>query len=184
MNKFYLTLVVLLLAISNLSSQNYNKNFSYKLNSGWGFLGDGDLPTLSLENEFTYNINHYFSTSFIFGIGRNIETSHAHSDYLFGSFDMYISPFKNNKRNNFKIGGGYSYIDVSNTYVMIRFYENGEKYDFYDYYPNRQHAFNIVIDNEFKINSRFMIGLKAYTIGNNDQGGILTGISFKLGVSL
>lgn len=89
-----------------------------------------------------------------------------------------------NKRNNFKIGGGYSYIDVSNTYVMIRFYENGEKYDLYDYYPNRQHAFNIVIDNEFKINSRFMIGLKAYTIGNNDQGGILTGISFKLGVSL
>jgi len=29
-----------------------------------------------------------------------------------------------------------------------------------------------------------MIGLKAYTIGNNDQGGILSGISFKFGVTL
>lgn len=184
MNKLHLTLVVLLLTISNLASQNYNKDFSYKLNSGWGFLGDGDLPTLSLENEFAYNINHYLSTSLILGIGRNMETSKANSDYLFGSFDMYISPFENNKRNNFKIGGGYTYIDISNTYVIVRFYDSGEKYDFYNYYPNRQHAFNIIIEDEFKINSRFMIGLKSYTIGNNDQGGILSGVSLKLGITL
>ena len=96
MNKLYLTLVVLLLVISSLSSQNYNKDFSYKLNTGWGFLGDGDLPTLSLENELVYNINHYFSTSVILGIGRNLQTLHANSNYLFGSLDAFISPFKNN----------------------------------------------------------------------------------------
>jgi hypothetical protein len=52
MNKFYLTLVVLLLAISNLSSQNYNKDFSYKLNSGWVLiLNLAILPALATLKE-------------------------------------------------------------------------------------------------------------------------------------
>lgn len=182
MNKFYLIIVISILTISALSSQN--SKFSYHLNTGWGFLGDGDLPALSLENELTYNIDHYFSTSVILGIGRNLVTEHAQSDYLLGSLDLYISPFKNNRRNNFKLGGGYSYIDISNTYVIVRYYDNGTKYDFYDYYTNRQHAFNITVEDEFKINSRYMVGIKAYIIGNKDQGGILSGFSFKLGIAL
>lgn len=184
MNKVHLIFMFLCLMIVSVSSQNYNKNFTYKLNSGCGFLGDGDLPTLSLENEFAYNINHYFSTSLIFGIGRNLETLHAHSDYLLGSLDAFISPFKNNKRNNFRIGGGYSFISISNTYVIVRYNDSGVKYNFYDYYANKQHAFNIIIEDEFKINSRFMVGLKAYTIGNMDQGGILSGLSVKFGITL
>ncbi|VBB47154.1 hypothetical protein TRIP_D420073 [uncultured Paludibacter sp.] len=176
-------IVLTLFFLIQLSAQDYSNKFDYKLGAGLGFMGNGDLTTVTFENEVTYKLNKYFSSAISFEIGRSIKNMVANNDYLERGINVFISPFKNNRRNNFKIGGGYSYINTSSTYIGAVYYIPNYEVK-YVYEENSYNAFNIIIEDEYKINSRFLVGLKAYTIGNMDQGGILSGGMVKFGIAL
>ncbi len=181
--KKIILVTLLLFFITKISAQDYANKLSYTLGTGLGLMGDGDLAAFSVENGLTYKLNKYLSSSVSFGIGRSYNNTTANNNYLAGSVNLYISPFRNDKRNNFKIGGGYSYINTSSAYIGAIYYVPDYEVK-YAYDDNSYNAFNIIIEDEYWINSRFLVGLKLYTTGNMSFGGIISGGLIKFGVSL
>ena len=177
--------------INPLQKKDYSNKFDLKVGSGFGFMGWGDLIVVCFENEFNYKIYKYFTFSAGFGIGRSIGGNdrrsvdyrrERHNDYLSGSINAFVSPFRNNRRNNFRIGGGYTYINE--TSASTYYHLNDTEYDIE--YTNAQmssHCFNVIIEDEFKITTRLMIGAKFSLIGNIDSAIMWNGL-IKFGVVL
>ena len=181
----------------NLSAQkDYSNKFDLKVGSGFGFMGWGDVIVVCFENEFNYKINKYFTFSAGFGIGRSIRWSSwdgsedwkHHNDYLKGDVNAFISPFRNNRRNNFRIGIGYSYISETIAYTSGVSYTGQPEHPNYDVRytmdKNSSHCFNVIFEDEFKITTRLMIGAKLFFTGNFGNGGELWGGLIKFGVVL
>ncbi len=119
MKRIILTISLIIL-ITNINAQDYSNKFDVKFGTGLGFMGSGDKMALCFENELTYKINSYFSTSALVGIGRNLaDHKYSHNDYLLGSLNLFVSPFRNNRRNNFKIGAGYTLINETASYYPL-----------------------------------------------------------------
>ena len=201
MKKTFFIVAVALISTANLSAQqdstvnllvkqDYSNKFDLKIGSGLGFITWGDLLAVCFENEFNYKINKYFTVAVSFGIGRSIGTGRGewkdHSDYLQGSVNAFVSPFRNNRRNNFRIGGGYTYINETTAYMSSASYYPPDEtaYDItYAYDQNSSHCFNVIIEDEFKITPRILIGGKLFLTGNIDSA-VLWGGMIKFGVVL
>ena len=190
MNKritFIFTVIVIMSSL-NISAQEYSNKFDFKTGTGLAFLGSGDVTIYSFENELNYKINNYFSTAVSIGLGRGghideyaIEWG-SQDDYFLGSISVFVSPFKNNKRHNFKLGGGYSFFHQAHAYVNRLSYTNQTK----NYYYDNTYAslFNIILEYEYRINSRFMIGGKLFTAATYSGGADATGGLIKFGIAL
>ncbi|GHT19958.1 hypothetical protein FACS189429_8010 [Bacteroidia bacterium] len=181
-NKKTVLIFLLSICIAGLSAQTYSNKFDLKIGTGLGFMGWGDRITMGFENELNYKVNNYFTAAIGIGTGRSINNAEGQNDYLQGSISVFISPFKNNGRNNFRIGGGYTYINETTTYIGMIYYVPYYSIR-YTYATQSHNAFNIIVENEYRINARFLIGVKAFTTGRID-GGILSGGMVKLGVAL
>ena len=196
MNKTVLILVIALISTINLLAQqdstvspivkkDYSNKFDLKIGSGFGFMGFGDVVVVCFENEFNYKINKYLTAAISFGFGRSIGNGSGewkvHNDYLSGSINAFVSPFRNNRRNNFRVGGGYTYINEASSYVSgIQSYP---EYDIrYTMANQSSHCFNVIIEDEFKITKRLIIGAKLFLTGNIDSAVILGGL-IKFGVA-
>ena len=172
MKKIVVIILIVLSPISYLlAQQDYSHKFDLKIGNGLGFMGWGDVTVVSFENELNYRINNYFTTAVSIGIGRGTQNDEfkRHNNYLQGSVNVFVSPFRNNKINNFRIGGGYSYInEVAAGIGGIRYYPVYEE----DYYKDEYsvHCYNIIIEDEFKITTRLMIGAKFFLTGNFREG--------------
>lgn len=186
MKKLSLIVIVLIISINLMAQVNKHK-FDFKFGSGLGFMGSGDVTALCFENELNYKFNHYVSTSVSLGIGRTFQNVYSHNDYLLGSLNLFLSPFKNNGRNNFKIGGGYTLINETALYNPDRYnldYMQGNYNAGYYYLTRRVDGFSIIVEDEYMINSKFLIGGKIFVTGGRSEGGIVSGGMIKLGVLL
>lgn len=169
-------------------SQTNPHKFDIKLGTGTGFMGSGDVMAMCFENELTYKLNHYFSTSLNVGIGRTFVSTTEHNDYLLGGLNLFISPFRNNNRNNFKIGGGFNLINETNAYATSSL--NSDKYPMgmynsgFDYRTHYITGFSAIVENEYMITSRFLIGVKGFITGSINDGGIISGGMLKFGILL
>ncbi len=45
-------------------------------------------------------------------------------------------------------------------------------------------GFSVMIENEYRISSRFLIGGKIFVTGGRDEGGVISGGMIKFGVTL
>ena len=180
------TLLILILTtvILNVTAQEQTHKFDFKIGSGLGFMGSGDLTALCFENELNYKLNNYFSTSIGLGIGRSVEFKENHNDYLQGSLNFFISPFRNDKRNNFKLGLGYTRINETVTYLSSSYYYPDTYINKFEYSGISINGFNMIIEDEYKITSRFLIGCKLFMTGGIEEGGIVSGGMIKLGIVL
>ena len=183
MKKTILFAIALFITL-NMNAQENTHKFDFKIGTGLGFMGSGDLTALCFENELNYKLNNYFSTSISLGIGRSIEFIEDHNDYLQGSLNLFISPFRNDKRNNFKIGLGYTRINETSTYLSGTYILLGTTMNKFDYSSGSINGFNMIIENEYSITSRFLIGGKLFVTGGIDEGGIVSGGMIKLGIAL
>ena len=177
---FIISIVITL----NLTAQEKTHKFDFKIGSGLGLMGSGDLIALCFENELNYKLDNYFSTSISLGIGRSIEFNKRHNDYLQRSLNLFISPFRNDKKNNFKIGLGYSRINETVTYLSSWYYYPDTYIDKFEYSGSSINAFNMIIENEYKITSRFLIGGKLFMTIGIEEGGIISGVMIKFGYVL
>ena len=82
--------IILTTVILNMTAQERTQKFDFKIGSGLGFMGSGDLTALCFENELNYKLNNYFSTSISLGIGRSVEFKDNHNDYLQGSLNLFL----------------------------------------------------------------------------------------------
>ena len=190
MNKritFIFTVIVIMSSL-NILAQEYSNKFDFKTGTGLAFIGYGDGIIYSFENELNYKINNYFSTAVSIGLGRGgniVEEafeSGSQGDYFLGSISVFFSPFKNNKRHNFKLGGGYSFFNFTQVYVGGLYHQTREKT--YDYFGVSDNLFNIILEYEYRINSRFMIGGKLFTAATYSGGADVTGGLIKFGIAL
>lgn len=183
------TTFFIILAVSNAMFSQINPHkFDIKLGAGTGFMGGGDIMAMCFENELTYKFNPYLSSSFNVGIGRTFVSIKEHNDYLLGGLNVFVSPFKNNGRNNFKIGGGFNLINETNTYapssLNIDKYPKGIYNSGFEHRTNSVAAFSAIIENEYMITSRFLIGIKGFITGSVNDGGIISGGMVKFGILL
>lgn len=177
MKKLALIILCVFLVIT-VKAQEKTSLLEYKAGAGIGFMGSGDVYTLSFENELDYKLNAYFATSATVGIGRSFETKHDKNDYLNGGLTLYVSPFRNDGKNNFRIGLGYTFINET------RLSRKSANSPDYNYFSSNEHAFNFIIGYEYKYSDRYSIGAKAFTIGSSRSGGILTGGMLSFGIAM
>lgn len=167
--------------IMGLSAQERSSKFDFKFGAGFGLMGSGDMRTLSLENELNYKINQYFTAAASLGYGKSESGVHEHAAYLMGSLNFFISPFRNNQRNNFRIGGGASFFNHTNFYWTSWNEQDGYTWDFN---RTRTTGFNVILEDEQRIGSRLLIGAKLFLTAGVAQGGIVSGAMIKAGVIL
>lgn len=174
-----LLIVIAMIVTMTCFAQEQPSRIDFKTGAGVGFMGSGDVLTLSFENELDYKLNSFFTAAAAVGIGRSFETKDDKNDYLHGSLTLFVSPFRNDRKNNFRIGLGYTFINETRLYQM---YANSPIV--YDYFTTNEHAFNFIIGYDYKYSDRYSIGAKAYTIGSSISGGILTGAMLVFGIVL
>jgi len=174
-----LLIVIALIVTMTCVAQEQPSRIDCKAGAGVGFMGSGDVLTLSFENELDYKLNAYFTAAATVGIGRSFETKHDKNDYLHGGLTLYVSPFRNDGKNNFRIGLGYTFINETRLYQT---YAN--RPIVYDYFTTNEHATNLVLDYRRQFNSKMSVGGKLYTIGGLEAGGILTGAMLVFGIAL
>jgi len=177
-----LVLLVLIILSIQLKAQEQPNKFDIRFGVGTSLLGSGDVITLNFENEVNYDISQYFASSFTLNYGRSNKNTDYPKSYIQLNLNIFISPFKNSKKNDFRIGTGFSYMNISEGYP--------------DYggcgtppVPepvsplNNTIGINFIIEDTYLISERFLIGLKLFSQSYN-SGDINSGILLKFGLVL
>ena len=207
MKKAFLILC-LMSTLNFVYAQENPRKIDYKIGVGVSLDG-AEEPQLSFENELNYKLSNYFSASVFFGLGNSLRSADVNlvstkydfdnieglqrgyeyysTDYLHAGINVFVSPFKNNNRNNFKIGLGLG-LGVRKDFVTQKIYVyNGKFYDYLATITGEvRHsgvAYNIILEDEYWLHPRFSIGGKVYCAGLFNDGGAI-GAMIKLGVSL
>ena len=173
--------IVLLIAAVQLNAQQ--KKAAFTFGSGILFLDTGDVPAISFENEISYKFNRYVSSSAILSYGRGDNGSYQSTSFIQGNFNVYLSPYHNNKKNNFKLGTGFSIMNVANTHYYV--YDCGniphDQLRSKIFEKRNSTGFNIIFEDTYSVNDYFLIGLKLF-IQPYTNGDINSGITLKAGI--
>ena len=159
-----LFLVVLLFVSIQLFSQEKPSRFDLRIGSGVSFMGSGDVYSVGFENEFNYKLNDYFTSSasigYTLGILKYVSTRHSIS----GNLNMFLSPFKNVKKNDFRIGLGLSYMSQTDGETIVHWYE-GTPYTYYEIerFMTKGFGMNIILENTYAIKDKYLVGFKLFT---------------------
>lgn len=178
--KFLFSILFILNTIG-IVAQNNDYKFDFRLGSGFSLLGSGDMTTTMIENELNYSVNHYITTAVSAGFGYSDKGVYLTAAFMQGNLNIYVSPFRNNRKFDFRIGTGLSYYRVTDGYIESYQYQNGNLID-KDYIIRQRNSFgpNIIIENSYSFTKKFIIGLKLFS-QPYQNGDINTGILLKLG---
>lgn len=182
MTKKILTLLTLLILVSHLKGQERQDKIDIRIGSGISLLGTGDMTTLNIENEVNYKYNRLLSNSVSLQYGRSNSGVWKTASFIQGNLNIFISPFKNDRKNDFRIGTGLGYYMISDAYLESAEYSNGQLVDEdYKFEIRNSFGINFILENTYSITDRFLIGLKLFT-QPYFNGDINTGGLLKLGV--
>ncbi|SFF48812.1 hypothetical protein SAMN04488541_10417 [Thermoflexibacter ruber] len=150
-----------LLFLSTIAyAQEKPSTLDLKIGLGFGLI---NIPAYKLENELTKKWNRFFSSSISIGFAVGNGDNYMKSlDVIEGAINGFISPFGNQKKNNFKIGLGLAFIRSNNTRVVYKteppFVQVPEEW--YALYEERRRNLNIIIDYERCIGKKYLIGAR------------------------
>lgn len=166
-------------------AQDDHSNFDYRLGIGASLLGSGDMRTMMVENEVNYLFHQYFSTSASLAYGRSTTGVNLTSSFYQGNTNLFFSPFKNFKRNDLRIGGGLSYLAISDSYVSSIHYNPPGQISDIDHIVERRYSFgfNMILENTCIISRKYLLGIKLF-VQPYFNGDINSGIMAKFGVIL
>ncbi len=179
-----LSLLLLVCLIQQVSAQKKRDTLDVRFGVGMSLLGTGDMRTINFENEINNKFSPYFSNSVSLNFGRSNWGVFETASFIQGNLNIYWSPFRNDKRNDFRIGTGLSFYNVSDAYMSFESYSNNQLVDRDYVFENRDSfGFNLIIENTFSVTDRFLLGLKLFSQPylNND---INSGAMLKFGVKL
>ena len=180
------TKTILLIALIAFSlpviGQERNSNFDFRLGTGVSLLGSGDMLAFNYENEVNYKMNKYFTSSASISFGKSNSRAPEIASFVHGNFNIFFSPFKNNRRFDFRVGTGLTYCNISDAHESFRYWINGVLIDV-DYEFDRRNSFgcNIIMENSYFLTDRLLMGLKLFT-QPCFNGDINSGILLKLGL--
>jgi len=174
MNK-YLTIILLVTAIQ-INAQDIQKKIDVRFGVGVSLLGTGDMTTINFENEVNYKLNKNFATSLTLNYGKSISGIYQSSSYIQGNVNIFFSPFKNSRKNDFRIGTGFSIMNISDSCYW-------EQSSPYHYNKRNSSGFNIIIEDTYLVTKKMLIGLKLFNqpyLNGDINSGILLKCGFKL----
>lgn len=178
------TVIILFVLATQLHAQDNHKAFDMKFGVGISLLGTGDMTTLNFENEINYKISPYFSTSFTLNYGKSNSGVYDASSYIQGNLNIFISPFTNTQKNDFRIGTGFSMMNISDSYYFIQECGIGiEQASPYHFDKRTSSGINIIIEDTYSISERYLVGLKLFT-QPYFNGDLNSGILLKFGLKL
>ena len=181
--KVILSLVLLLFCL-NIGAQNNPKKIDLRFGMGASLLGTGDVTVGMYEAELNRKFSSYFAVGTSLAFGRSSSGEYNHASFEQGNINFFISPFRNNRRNDFRIGTGMSYYDVSETHWTAQYYTDGIISDVVtDTKKRNSFGFNLILENTHMVNERFFLGIKVFTQPYRN-GDINSGILLKAGVNL
>jgi hypothetical protein len=175
-----LIFIFLLCPFAFISAQQSSNCFDIRIGAGGSFLGTGDMFALTVENELNYKINHFIATSTSLNFGKSDYGVFKSASFYQGNINIFLSPFKNTKQNDFRIGAGVSYWDVSDAWEESSIYVDNRFYYTYIFERNQSYGLNLIIENTYKINNHYIVGIKAFT-QNYTNSSMNSGILIKIG---
>lgn len=154
-----------------------------KLGVGNGFFDPRDNSLLKIETEFSHKWNRYVTNSLSLNYGTMYRGISESLSIFHVDMNIFYSPFKNNKRHNFKIGTGVSYLYADETYFVGSRFENGVLVEEYDFSKRGMLGTPIILEHEIAVGQKHILGFKIahYSYTRASQ---LTGVSIKLGIRL
>lgn len=168
MKKNALLIVLLTLITTGITYAQETPKFDFRVGIGYSILGTGDINVWNYENELNYKINNYFSSSISLNFGTNSDPSYYSASFLQGNINGFISPFKNNKTNDLRVGMGFTNYRISDHYTI-------EEYEY-----RKDFGYNIIIEDTYNLSDKFLIAVKLFGQFYN-EGDQNIGIMFKGG---
>jgi long-subunit fatty acid transport protein len=178
-----LFLILIALSSSPLLMAQTSK-FELRAGIGSSFLGTGDMRTITLENELYYALNDYFT------FGGGIAVAHSNrgvfeqASFLQANSNLFISPFRNNRRLDWRLGTGISWYGISDVRPISFKHENGSLVHA-EYQLDRRNApgINAITEVSYLMNDRFFAGVKLFSqfYSNADRN---TGAMLRVGLKL
>jgi hypothetical protein len=179
-----LLLVTTLFLSLTAKGQEKSEKLDFRIGSGVSLLGSGDMTTFVYENELNYKLNNYLTSAVSINLGRSNYGVYENSAFTQGNLNIFLSPFKNNKKSDFRIGTGLSYYSVSDAYATSRSYENGQLVAVvYGIETRNSYGINVIIEKSSMITDKLFWGAKLYS-QPYFNGDINTGLTFKLGYKI
>ena len=180
-----LTLIVIAVLISIAgNAQDVKSRMDLRFGIGTSLLGTGDMWTIMFENEVNMKLNNYFTLGGGLGYAKSDYGVSEQASFVQLNANIYISPFKNSKRNDFRIGTGPSWYSVSDVYRSSARYLNGQLVDEgYEFDTRSSLGFNIIIESSYLITEKYSLGLKLFT-QSYQNGDVNSGILLKLGIKI
>jgi hypothetical protein len=181
--KIIICLLAILFSVQAFGQEKVRK-LDFRLGAGVSLLGTGDMVTLNFENELNFKLNKYFSTSVSLNLGRSNRGVFETASFTQGNLNVFLSPFKNTGRFDFRLGPGFTYYNISDAYISSQVWKNGVLIDTNYKFDNRNsYGYNLIIEGTFLITERFLLGVKLFTQPYHN-GDINSGALVKVGVLL
>ncbi len=173
--------IVILFSIS-AKAQTTKPRLDFRFGVGHSLLGSGDYRTIMFENEVNYFVNNYFSASGSLGYGKSDPNDQRSASFLQQGLTLHVSPLKNTRRNDFRIGLGLSRMSTSSHRVGASRLENGVWNQEKVFERSRSFGGNLQIENTYAITSKIKISAKMFT-QPYFNGDINSGILVKAGLN-
>jgi hypothetical protein len=163
MKKHFIIIIFFCLGSSVFAQE---KPATVDIRFGVGMVRMQDIRLYRFENELTKKWNRFLSSSlslnFAVGGGETIKSLTA----LNGDINVFVSPFGNQKKHNFKLGTGISYMYIQETESYYRgelfpLLRPGEPIEVLTDNIRRGVELNFIIDYEISIGKRYLIGTRA-----------------------
>lgn len=177
-------LILFILSTIHLIAQEDNSKFDIRFGTGVSLLGSGDMGALNIENELNYNFNKYFASSLSVNYGRSNSGVYVSSSFIQGNLNLFVSPFKNTRKNDFRIGTGFSMMNISETYKVLARCGVGLD-DIEPIYFNARNScgFNVIVENTYSLGDKLLVGIKLFSqVYSNED--INSGVLLKFGLRL
>jgi hypothetical protein len=178
---FLITLIVFSLPVIG---QEKTDNLDFRIGAGISLLGSGDMMTFNYENEINYKFNQYFTSSVSLNLGRSNSGVSETASFVQENINVFLSPFKNIKRSDFRVGTGLTYYNISDAYESSQIWENGVLVDTdYEFDKRTSFGYNIILENSFMLTNKLLLGLKLFT-QSYFNGDINSGMTVKIGLKI
>jgi hypothetical protein len=183
MKKTSVVIIALLFSQIVISQKSSNK-FDIRLGTGISLLGSGDINVSIIENELNMKLNSYFATSLSINYGKNRNNDNRTASFIEGNFNLLLSPFKNTNKNDFRIGTGITFYNITDSHKISSLCENGVLVkDVYQFDTRSSLGYNVSIENSYWFTDKFLVGVKVFT-QPFINGDINTGVLLKFGIKL
>lgn len=183
MKKLALLSIVMFLVIV-CKAQKTPSKIDVRFGFGTSLLGSGDMHTLMFENELNLKLSKYWTVGGGLGFAKSNKGVFEQASFIQANSNIYISPLKNNGKNDFRLGTGLSWYTVSDVYLSSARYQNGQLISSgYEFDNRKSIGLNVIIENTYLLSAKYMIGIKLFT-QPYQNGDINSGILLKFGTKI